>query len=223
MSRSPIPSAPVPNTVLLQYMLTVAVGLLLWVSDNDERWAEFKAPFRSVMVDPDRKTARTILAVTIPALVAFATYGQVRPSVQAPPSFRAIHPANPSTITFRGRTIELAGLENPLREDGNLEEHYEEGKRIYYQNCLACHGDALRGRGAINLQAHAGPLGEAGEDLGEGNVLGDQVQAVGCTDRDVHRGRAGIRLEGALLGREGAPLEADRPGHRRQDRQDHRH
>ncbi len=41
----------------------------------------------------------------------------------------------------------LDGLENPLRSTGLLEEHYEEGKRVYYQNCLACHGDGLQGRG----------------------------------------------------------------------------
>ena len=66
-------SAPIPNSVLFQYLITVGVGILLWVSDNDARWAEFKAPMHRVMVDPDRKMARNSLMVLVPVLVAFAT------------------------------------------------------------------------------------------------------------------------------------------------------
>ncbi len=85
-------SAPIPNSVLLQYLVTVGVGILLWVSDNDARWAEFKAPMHRVMVDPDRKVARNSLMVLVPILVAFATFNQVMPSVAAPASLRSIHP-----------------------------------------------------------------------------------------------------------------------------------
>ena len=34
-----------------------------------------------------------------------------------------------------------------LRADGSTAEDYEEGKRVYYQNCLPCHGDGLDGNG----------------------------------------------------------------------------
>ena len=142
-----IASAPVPNSVLFQFMLTAAVGVLLWVSDNEERWTEFKAPIHRTMVDPERKTMRTVFMVAIPVLVAFGTFNQVRPSVAAPLSLRSIHPAPPSQIDFQGETMQLSGLENPLRTTGSLEDHYEEGKRVYYQNCLACHGDGLSGQG----------------------------------------------------------------------------
>jgi len=151
-------SAQVPNTVLAQYMLTALVGVLLWVSSDNERWAQFKAPMHQVMVDPDQKPARLALLVTLPLLAAFVTYNQVRPSVSAPPSFRAVHPAPPSSITFRGANMDLAGLENPLRHTGSLEEHYEDGKRIYYQNCLACHGDALDGAGHYAHGFNPAPL-----------------------------------------------------------------
>jgi len=140
-------SAPVPNTVVLQYLLTVMVGLLLWVSDNETRWAEFKRPIRDVLVKPERRVTRTALLVVIPMLMAFVAYNRVRPSVSAPPSFRAIHPAPPRTIPFQGQDMSLDGLENPLRSVGSLEEHAEVGKRVYYQNCLACHGDNLDGLG----------------------------------------------------------------------------
>jgi mono/diheme cytochrome c family protein len=153
-----IPSAPVPNTVVLQYLLTVMAGILLWVSDNEQRWSEFKQPIHDILVRPDRKVARTVLFVTAPILVAFLTFDNVRPSASAPPSFRAVHPAPPGSITFRGETMVLTGLENPLRSQGSLEEHYEEGKRVYYQNCLACHGDALNGNGHYAAGFNPAPL-----------------------------------------------------------------
>ncbi|MCH2585274.1 MAG: hypothetical protein MK138_10940, partial [Planctomycetes bacterium] len=99
---------PITNSVLLQYLVTVSVGILLWVSDNDTRWAEFKAPMHQVMVDPDLKKARISLMVLAPVLVAFLTFSQGRPSVAAPTSLRAVHPAPPGQIEFQGTTMELA-------------------------------------------------------------------------------------------------------------------
>jgi mono/diheme cytochrome c family protein len=67
--------------------------------------------------------------------------------VQAPVTLRSIHPAPPARITVRGASLNLNGLENPLRTRGTLEEHALAGRRIYYQNCLPCHGDLLNGQG----------------------------------------------------------------------------
>ena len=152
------PSAPVPNTVVLEYLVIAVVGILLWVSDNEERWSEFKQPIHDVLVRPDRRVARGALFVIVPALVAGQTFLSARPDMSAPPSFRAIHPAPPSSITFQGEQMVLDGLENPLRSTGSLEEHYEEGKRVYYQNCLACHGDGLQGRGHYAQIFNPAPL-----------------------------------------------------------------
>lgn len=140
-------SAPVPSSVLLQYMLTVLVGILIWVSDSDERWARFRQPIQATMVDHDKRVLRTLLLVLVPLLVGLVAFRQVRQTVAAPPSLRSIHPAPPSSITFRGETLTLAGLENPLRADGSIAEDVELGHRVYYENCLPCHGDALNGNG----------------------------------------------------------------------------
>jgi mono/diheme cytochrome c family protein len=140
-------SAPVPQSVLIQYMVTVAVAVLLYVSANEERWTEFKRPLDEVLVDPRRRTLRSALLVAVPLLIGALTLLQVRPTVAAPPSLRSIHPAPPSQITFRGQTMVLDGLENPLRGAGDRSQHLELGKRVYYQNCMACHGDALDGNG----------------------------------------------------------------------------
>jgi mono/diheme cytochrome c family protein len=93
------------------------------------------------------KPVRAGLLVVIPLLVGWITYGQVRTTVAAPPNLRSIHPAPPAEITFRGQSLTLTGLDNPLRHEGSLDEHLAAGKRIYYQNCLPCHGDHLDGQG----------------------------------------------------------------------------
>ncbi|MDX1622922.1 MAG: cytochrome c [Gemmatimonadota bacterium] len=142
-----VDSAPVPDSVLLQFMITVLVGVLIWASASEERWRRFREPFHETMVREDRRGLRIALLVAVPLLVGFVTFRQVRQTVAAPPSLRSIHPAPPGSITFRGETMQLAGLENPLRADGSIEEDVAEGARVYYRNCMPCHGDALSGDG----------------------------------------------------------------------------
>ncbi len=142
-----IASAPVPGSVMLQYMLTVTVGVLIWVSENEARWKEFKRPVFETLVLPERRILRTSLLVVIPLLVAFVAFDAVRPKVSAPASLRSVHPAPPSQITFQGETMVLDRLENPLRVAGREEEAYRTGMDLYYQNCMACHGDYLDGQG----------------------------------------------------------------------------
>jgi len=153
-----VASAPVPNTVVLEYLVIAIVGILLWVSDNEQRWSEFKQPIHDVLVQPERRVARGALLVIVPGFIAFQAYTSAQPDISAPPSFRAIHPAPPTSITFQGEQMVLDGLENPLRSAGSLEEHYEVGKSIYYKNCMACHGDGLQGRGHYAQAFNPAPL-----------------------------------------------------------------
>jgi mono/diheme cytochrome c family protein len=137
----------VPQSVVLQYMLTILVGVLIYVSADEARWQRFRDPMRRTMVDDDKKWLRLALLVAVPLLVGWTTFQQTRPRVAAPIELRSIHPAPPGQITFRGKTIMLTGLENPLRTRGSMADHLRDGKAIYYQNCLPCHGDRVDGRG----------------------------------------------------------------------------
>jgi mono/diheme cytochrome c family protein len=94
----------------------------------------------------------------IPLLIGLATFNMARPHVGSTAQLRSIHPAPPSTITFQGRTLEIEGLENPLRARGSMADHYLEGRRVYYQNCLPCHGDLLDGQGHFALGYNPVPL-----------------------------------------------------------------
>jgi mono/diheme cytochrome c family protein len=141
-------SAIVPKSVVLQYMLTVLVGVLIYVSDNEARWEEFKEPINAALVQPRLRPVRVIGVAVVTLLVGWITFGEVRTSVAAPPNLRSIHPAPPGEITFRGKTISLTGLNNPLRQHAeSLQAYLAEGKEVYYQNCLPCHGDHLDGLG----------------------------------------------------------------------------
>jgi mono/diheme cytochrome c family protein len=151
-------SAPVPNSVVVEFMAIALVGILIFVSDNEARWSEFKQPIQATLVDSDKKWLRTTMLVALPLLVGYATFQQARPRVSAPIQLRSIHPAPPGQITFRGKTMQLTGLENPLRREGSLEAHVEEGRRVYYQNCLPCHGDRLDGQGHFGHGFNPTPL-----------------------------------------------------------------
>lgn len=142
-----MPSAPVPRSVVWQYMLTMLVGVLLYVSADEDRWRRFREPLESVLADPERRIARIVLLTALPLLVGFLAYRGVSASVGAPPSLRSVHPAPPTSITFRGADLRLEGLENPLRAAGSLEEHLAVGATVYTRNCMPCHGDRLAGDG----------------------------------------------------------------------------
>lgn len=153
-----IKSAPVPATVLLQYMAVALVGILIYVSDSEQRWSLFKQPIHAGMVDADKKWIRAALMVLIPVLVGFMTYQRVRPSVEAGAQLRSIHPAPPGSITFKGKSMTLAGLNNPLRADGDSLAHLADGRRVYYQNCVFCHGDRFDGLGHFGHAFNPAPL-----------------------------------------------------------------
>jgi len=140
-------SAPVPNSVVLQYTLIALVGILIFVSENEKRWVRFKQPIRATLVDDDKRRLRGVLLAVVPLAVGLVTFNFARPSVGATAGLRAVHPSPPSEIDFQGRTLRIQGLSNPLRVRGSMEEHYATGRRIYYQNCLPCHGDLLDGQG----------------------------------------------------------------------------
>jgi mono/diheme cytochrome c family protein len=70
-----------------------------------------------------------------------------------PPLFaRTVHPASPGEITVHDKKVDLNASENPYLplQASNPEEfrkHVENGRRVYYRNCVFCHGDNLTGNG----------------------------------------------------------------------------
>ncbi|MBI4501688.1 MAG: cytochrome c [Gemmatimonadetes bacterium] len=62
-------------------------------------------------------------------------------------SMQLAHATPPKTVTYNWNVITLPGLMNPLRTQGDFAANVQEGKRVFFQNCVACHGPALDGKG----------------------------------------------------------------------------
>jgi mono/diheme cytochrome c family protein len=139
---------PAPWSVLTLYMSIVLLAVLVFVSADSDSWREFVRPIRSTLVSPDRRYLRHGLLIAIPLLLGYYAYTQAAAKPQAPPELRAVHPAPPSSIQFRGKEIQITGLDNPLRKDqAAFKKHVAAGGEIYIRNCMYCHGDNLDGKG----------------------------------------------------------------------------
>ncbi|MGH2621162.1 MAG: c-type cytochrome [Anaerolineales bacterium] len=146
-------SAPVPAHLLWTiYMPIVLLVMLLFVSANEESWREFQRPLRELIVEQDRAAViwtRRVFSVGLPLLAGLFAYLQVRPEVSAPPELRSVHPAPPSRLTLDGESIDLRTAVSPFRDSAGDPDPaaLAEGKAIYGQYCVLCHGDNLAGNG----------------------------------------------------------------------------
>jgi mono/diheme cytochrome c family protein len=139
---------PVPWSVIKIYMTVVLLAVLIYVSSDSDSWRSFVDPIRSTLVDPNRRLVRVALAIVLPILLGYYAYTQAAAKAQAPAELRAVHPAPPGSIQFRGKEINISGVDNPLRKDqASFRKHVAAGGEIYIRNCMYCHGDNLDGHG----------------------------------------------------------------------------
>ena len=139
---------PAPFSVLSLYMMVVLLSTLVYASSDSDSWRAFLRPLRATLVDRDKRLLRLVLMIVIPLLLGYYAYTQAAAKPQAPAELRAVHPAPPASIQFRGKEINIAGFDNPLRKDaGAYKGHVAAGGQIYIQNCMYCHGDNLDGKG----------------------------------------------------------------------------
>ncbi|MBI3015117.1 MAG: c-type cytochrome [Candidatus Tectomicrobia bacterium] len=144
---------PAPWSVVYLYMGIVLLAVLVYISSDSDSWRAFLRPIHLVLVDDEKRPIRLLLMVLLPLFLGYYAYSQAAAKVEAPPELRAVHPAPASSISFRGKTIDVQGFENPLRKDAaNLRKYVDEGGEIYVKNCMFCHGDNLDGEGPF---AHA--------------------------------------------------------------------
>lgn len=145
-------TAPIPASVVSLYMGIVSFAILAYVTSSEERREEVFRPLVRFMTEKRYTALLGATVVAIPALAAANVYVQMNVPLQPPLFPRTVHPASPSEITVHDKRIDLDAGENPFRhlETSNPEEfrrHVENGRQVYYRNCVFCHGDNLAGNG----------------------------------------------------------------------------
>jgi hypothetical protein len=148
---------PIPASVISIYMGIVSLAILAYLSSSDDRREEVFRPLVRFMTERRYTALLVATAVALPALAAANVYVQMNVPLEPPFFPRTIHPASPSEITVNDNRIQIDTGENPFREleTSNPDEfrrHVENGRQVYYRNCVFCHGDNLGGNG---MYAHA--------------------------------------------------------------------
>jgi hypothetical protein len=145
-------TAPIPASVISIYMGIVSLAILAYVSSSEERRQEISRPLVRLMTEKRYAAVLGATVVAIPALAAANVYVQMSVPLQPPLFSRTVHPASPSEITVHDKRIDLDRGENPFRQletsnPAEFRKHVENGRRVYYQNCVFCHGDNMSANG----------------------------------------------------------------------------
>jgi hypothetical protein len=135
----------------------VSIAILAYISSSEERREEVSRPLVRFMTEKRYSALLGATVVALPALAAANVYVQMNVPLEPPFFPRTIHPAFPSSITVHDKKIDLDAGDNPFRhlETSNPDEfrkHVENGRQVYYRNCVFCHGDDMSGNGMF---AHA--------------------------------------------------------------------
>ena len=150
-------TAPIPASVVSLYMGIVSIAILAYVSSSQERRDEVSGPLLRFMTERRYTPLLVVTVLAIPALAAASVYARMNARLEPPFFPRTVHPASPTEITVHEKRIDLDGGENPFlhletSNPAEFRKHVENGKRVYYRNCVFCHGDDLSGNGMF---AHA--------------------------------------------------------------------
>jgi mono/diheme cytochrome c family protein len=145
-------TVPVPQSVVTLYLAIATGAIAAYVSSSGERLRAFTAPVVQLIIEPRRRPMLYAVLALLPAMAAFAVYQRMRVELQAPAFGRTIHPAPPDRISVHGKSFDLITLDNPFRplerrDPEAFRRHLDNGRRVYFENCVYCHGDAMRGDG----------------------------------------------------------------------------
>ena len=145
-------TAPIPSSVVTLYMGIVSLAIAAYVTSTQENRDEVSSTLIRFMTEKRYTALLAAVVIGIPALAAANVYVKMNVPLQPPLFSRTVHPASPSEITVHDAKINLDTAENPfLRlERSNATEyrqHLENGRKVYYRNCVFCHGDNLSGNG----------------------------------------------------------------------------
>ena len=145
-------SAPIPSSVVTIYMGIITLAILAYMSSSQDRRDAVSGPLVRFMTDKRYSALLTVTVVALPVLAAANVYVQMNVPIEPPFFARTVHPASPSEVTVHDKKINLDTGENPFRKletsnPAEFKQHVENGRKVYYRNCVFCHGDNLAGTG----------------------------------------------------------------------------
>ncbi len=138
-------SAPLPQSIINLCMLIIGFSLVLYFTTDDNDLEGMKTLIIRIIRE---EKFRVPLIIGVIALSALAAWVNLPGKVEPPAFARTVHPSPPNDIMFKGKKISL----NPFRKyektnPGEFREHVNNGRKVYYKNCVFCHGDNLDGKG----------------------------------------------------------------------------
>jgi hypothetical protein len=150
-------TVPIPVSVISIYMGIVSLAILAYLSSSLERREEISRPLVRFMTEKRYTALLAAAVIALPVLAAANVYVQMNVPIEPPFFPRTIHPASPTEITVHDNRINIDAGENPFREletsnPDEFRKHLENGRQVYYRNCVFCHGDNMGGNG---MYAHA--------------------------------------------------------------------
>ncbi len=137
---------PIPASVLGLYIAIATVSILVYLVADQARFDSILAPLVDLLRERRLLVPRVGVLVAVPLLLGWFTYSGVRPQFDPPFESRTIHPEPPASFKLHGEDFDVLKGRRPPGMDVN-EENLAAGKRLYYRNCMYCHGDHLDGKG----------------------------------------------------------------------------
>ncbi len=137
---------PIPGQVMGLYMSIATVAILVYVMADQERTRAFLAPLVALLRESRLAAPRLAVMIALPLLLGWYTYQSVRPRFDPPFEARTIHPEPPASFRLHGADFDVLGGQRPESMPVNAE-NLAAGRRLYYRNCMYCHGDYLNGQG----------------------------------------------------------------------------
>ena len=143
---------PIPASVVGIYMGVVTLAAFAYVTSDRERLRTFLAPLLTLMTERRYTVLLAVIVLLVPTLVAGNVYRTMTAPVEAPFFSRTVHPAPPADITVHDKKIDLINVGNPYRsletsDPAQFKAHLQNGRKVYYQNCVYCHGDSMAANG----------------------------------------------------------------------------
>lgn len=135
---------PLPFSLVMMYMTLLSIGVVIYITLFFDVKKTFLIPLSHFLAGEVKaalaKKGRFVLLIVFPFLIWGWAYLKFHQEAEPPLEQRVIHPAPPG---------EFVGLYNPFRvEDKEAFQRYiQEGAKVYFQNCVFCHGDKLDGKG----------------------------------------------------------------------------